>query len=593
LAEAGAAAAPVPQDEPRCNGRVVDAQGKPVAGAAVTLLHRPIPWSLDGGPESRVAGATDASGRFRAEFAADTVYSAWARWNGKATAIAEGVEAGEFVELREAPGAGPQTITLTGLEAWPDAAMFGFRAAVGTEHLDFVSVERRGDRIEVPALPPRRVRVVEMLDGAGEIVWAADCPPVDATGATIAIPPPEVWPVRVTGADGAPIAGARVRWHLRNYWYCESDILEFRERFLALWPVAGTTDADGRLAVRKPKQDGYQRLLLVTMQDGHEISFDGLCDGFVFKNGEGTKEEAPAEPGPAPLEIRLRKAPELAIPLRDSRNAAFAGGAAMLATRASIKLAKGGRGIPLHLSARVGDGRLHLPALPAAVRIEAAMVLLSPATRAAAKRAHGFAPRAAHWLARAESLLDDQKRAANEAIDGWQTIAVVAADGRPAAHVPVPLCVPGTNDARILRTDRLGRALAPPAQWQQAFVSCAAGAGEARVAADAKGPTRLHLQRLATLRGRLSDDRGEPVAGQRVRVRDCKLVEGTEPCLARLLAVAAVEAVTGIDGAFTLALPPFVAAIELDVPGRKPTDGQSIDIDPAADVERRVVVAAN
>src|SRR5262245_43856485 len=86
-----AAALPAQQAQPAtaqlASGRVVDALGKPVAGAVVTLLHRPIPWTDEVGEPDRHRAVTDAEGKFRATLREGRPYSAWAAWQDGATWI--------------------------------------------------------------------------------------------------------------------------------------------------------------------------------------------------------------------------------------------------------------------------------------------------------------------------------------------------------------------------------------------------------------------------------------------------------------------------------------------------------------------------
>ncbi|MCA8949544.1 MAG: carboxypeptidase regulatory-like domain-containing protein [Planctomycetes bacterium] len=124
------AAVPAQQRSP-CFLTVVDLDGRPVQGAAVTCSFMP---SLVAIGEADVAHTvTDERGRARCELVPGALYCAWAVGpvdEGGSRCVSEVlplVAVGRVAELSLVERVGPRRIAVTGLDAWRDAGVAGLR----------------------------------------------------------------------------------------------------------------------------------------------------------------------------------------------------------------------------------------------------------------------------------------------------------------------------------------------------------------------------------------------------------------------------------------------------------------------------------
>lgn len=560
------------QGEASVSGRVLGLDGTPAAGATVTLLHRPIARHDDPALEQRVVVTADERGRFKAALRSGALHSVWAATGAHASHVEEGVTAGDFVEVRLAPGTEPREVEVRGLDAWPEAATFTFRAQVGGEPLDFAPVPCRAGRLALPPLPPFAGRTIEVLRADGEVLWPA---PIEGAG-HVELPPPLVQEVLVTNAAGEPLAGAEVLAHANNFWATRSPGLFFLERFVTRWPRQGRTGADGRLTVRVPTSGGAPRLWLLTRKDGHRASLDGMHNGTHFRGG--VELAAPPAEG-APLTAVLPAAESGRLPLRDAAGGSFLVDELFVLARVHVGNGKNGAtGMPLSLVLPVRDGAAELTwALPADATTELAWATLAPAALAKWQSTLGFAPPAALRLPRGEQLLPGASAPQFDAA-AWRPLRVVTADGRPAARIVVQLRAMAGEQGVMVRTDRLGRCPVPDGV-ASATVLCAAGAGHVAIAAERGQPIELQLQPVHRVPGRVVAAAVQRASDATIWVASRRDAGPTD--YVHLLSLQSPAGI-GADGAFELLLPPEPLALDVSVhwPGSGHHSVQ-LDWDPA------------
>lgn len=583
LVAAIVASEPVLQDPAANNevvgaGRVVDLTGTPVANATVRFLSRALPRSLTGGIEDRRTVQTDERGRYRLKLQSDHRYSVWASWEDGATRCLEGVEGGEFLDLRGAAATKPFSLKLTGLCKWPGSDKFSVRILVGSENFDLVETERDGEVFRVPALPPNPSRVYEVLDATGEIRWASSVGVRQGQFESV-LPELKQYAVKVVDEEGASIAGAVVRWHIRNYWYSLSDTLPSGQRFQSLWPVVCTTDASGEGSFGIPVDSDRGTIWLATSKDGFAMSQDGTMNGNRFADGKSPAKETKGDD--APFHIVLKKSAPMIIDLRDVAGAAPLDGWLCLGLRVNVKIKRGGSGTIMTLAAPVVDGQVKLVApLPPGTELELVEACLSDRYRAALQAKHGIAPRI--WRSVGPSTLLANKGGNDPlALTGATPVQVTAIDGRPAARVAVML------EDRLrgmvgVRTNRTGKALLPGGARADSRVVAADDQGFA-VGLVAEQGTRLVLQLapydLANVR--VVDEDGAPVSGVVVRVSGCSCDDKGDARSWGLDVVMPLRAmvVSDVDGRLVLPVPPTSCTLRL-ASSRRLRSGNSLRWDP-------------
>lgn len=555
----------------RISGRVLDAAGAPVAAATVRCMHRGLPADLQCDDIDRRELRCDENGVFRGELLAGREYSVWASWPTGATAVAEAVADGGFVELRAAPGTGPTQVPLVGLPAWQELAPLSFRALVGSANLDFVDVPLRDGMLELPSLPPMEVRIVEILDRNGRLVWAI----APDNAAERRLPPITEVRMAVVDARGAPLAGAMIQRHLRNYWYTQSPTVPFAQRFRNLWPEVGV-NAAGWVQVRLPMpENGLAGLFVLASKDGH-----GMAAGKQVGEGEGSG-----------LVFELPGAGDVALQLQ-------LGGQPYTGPVATVwRVGKGdGGGMPfspplLHCDA----GKVARPLLPSDAKLEQAWVQLPDTLRGELEAALGAAPPRSFRLPDAKAaLLGGVDPLLPDACRAVQVVSVAGTPATGATVVAAALQPRGrVQELFAARADRLGRVLIPDlgqsAQGQQPLLVAVTPQGWGMVRDD--GSTRrLQVQLVARpeLTGVVRDEQGEPVAGADIYAQ-VKVVGTAEPRehelpLPLVSSLLAREGAVGSDaaGRFRRALLPITGTLELRATRGAAQTGLSIDCDPAA-----------
>lgn len=572
-------------------GRVVDGVGKPVAGANVSLLHRPFFGHADVATEHRLRLQTAADGMFRAELRAGAPYSVWAATSAEASDLSEGVDGG-FLELRLRPDSVPEEIVVAGLDAWPDAPELHFRAVVGSENVDWVSLEVEQGRLRLPPLPPLPRRTILVSYANGQLVFAErpQSQPTDGGREMVfTVPPPQRLSVQVTGPDGAPLPGVMIRGHLGNHWGTESRGVLAAHRFQALWPVLGTTGADGAATLATATPSGARPWLLMLSKPGFATVLAGVHEGRRFVGEQVGDEHADAAnslpvrmlPG-GPTHLRLTGA--AASPAAD---------AIWLHGRVRWRIASSARhGTVFHAVARiVDDGVLFDPPLPDGFVVEAAFATLrEPARTELRQRFARPAPVTVPWFD--PQPLSSTKPAA-KAPAGFRSLRVVAADGRPAAQVSVLL---GPADRSfddgfvyLVRTGHTGSAVFPiaAAGALRAVVLDPAGSGDMTIAADGDAAPILQLAAPSFATVHVVDLDGGDVGAAEVRV-SWNPIDRSDPHRALM----ANQPPCGADagGRCRVLLPPRPAEIVVHAAKAWVTGKAHLGWDPTSKDEIRVVL---
>jgi hypothetical protein len=449
-------AAVIPQQPLRAlAGRVLDGSGEPVAGARVFLLHRPLPILVAAEREERREARTDAAGLFRVEVRDGRDHSVWARWDQGATEIEDGVQAGTFVVLRADPRAAPATLRVLGAEAWAERGPLRYEVLAGGEQADFVPIVAEDGSLRVPPLPGCDFRVLRVRTADGALLR---CERLEPGEAELQIPPPFEFEVRVRdAAGGGAVAGAEVRFHLLNHWLNASPRFPGMERFDALWPLAGRTDAEGRLRARvciwRPEgatQPPALRLL---------VRAEGREGAAVARLAAGPTGSQAAAEQPV-VEVALAGAEPLALQVLDGGERVRTG-ALRLTWRIQVESEQGRIGLPfvetLDLAGDAGAAGLRIARrMPAEAVIESAWLELSERQRAA--RTGDGEVAAPSWE---RLLVEGPVLRLPEA--GDTVVQLTTPDGQPAARAMVWLTAVdprGRAEAvRAMRADRRGRVL--------------------------------------------------------------------------------------------------------------------------------------
>lgn len=487
-------------------GRVLGPDRKGVTGATVELLHREIAFSHEDGREERVRVVSNQAGVFRAAVDPTRRYTLRAFWADGASRIEEGVEAGAFVTLVTDPQAHARRVEVEGLQPFAERGPFTLRVVVGGETIDFVDAPIADGVAALPPMPTFDQRPFEVLDAKGSVLWC-DQPVAAAThevdGAMkLVVPAPYLVELRVCDdKDSAPLAGARVQFHVRNHWITSSPRYAFGERFRAVWPELGTTDHEGRLRVHVPLPDTARaaelpaKLWLVAHRDGYRSNVSGWEGGKAFRAGK-LLDTAPAE-----LELRLEAEAPLRAKLVDGEGAApLVATRALLGWRLWVRGEGVGTGMPYFAFADVVDG----------------VLVQSPPTRGARLESmvlDDVRQRRVSW----QSGAPDGDLALHSPGEEFLPIEVLLPDGRPGARVLVFAEYAGPtrteHDPRVARTDRLGRALVSIRGPTRVFACDGAAYGTLLVDPSRREALRIEMKPRPLARVRVLDSADAPVAG--------------------------------------------------------------------------------
>ncbi|MBL8755081.1 MAG: carboxypeptidase regulatory-like domain-containing protein [Planctomycetes bacterium] len=203
-----------PAQERRTFGaKVVDAAGRPVAGATV-LLTTPRAAHLAVAAPEVVTATSDAEGRCKAALLVGASYAMGAlRVDGDVVAVSplvSGVGAGEYREFVLGPAGPRRTVRVEGCAAWGELAPSRLRLCLRAAPGLVAEVELAADgTARLPALPAGPM-LCEFLTTAGATLVHTDLADPWAGGAplVLTLPPPRRIVLRVRDDAGQPVAGA-------------------------------------------------------------------------------------------------------------------------------------------------------------------------------------------------------------------------------------------------------------------------------------------------------------------------------------------------------------------------------------------------
>lgn len=517
-------------------GTVVDAAGKPVAGAVVQLT---VPGRDGAPPLDALDATTDERGRFRAQALPCTRYEAWAagpadgdgvQMVSEVTALAVGQPAS--LAVRWKGGAG--SIDVEDLDAWQARAPFTLRTTIAGRATDVPVAAKDGGHAAPLAARPRDGADAAVFDRDGRFVYGNRV--AARANVRLRVPPPFEAALKVVDENGQPIAGARIvqlpRGDGMRIGPTTTTALQLKS---SPEPTAGpvelgVTGADGVLkalfASRGTPLKGDRPfggdLRLCALASGRAPSYGGADYSDIYEDGkavDGKEREAlkftlrPA----APLRVRVVDGPRqvagVAVTLRGSADIASgqgwsrewedvrraltdADGRVALPSpppfgdRTSFRLELDG---PLPL----GDGQLPFPARP---------VLLAPIPRDPAAK--------------------DTEVVVDLATFATVTFAVrdeSGGPGRGAQIAVLPVGGPDVENAVVMSPDAAGRLAVrlAPGEWiavactQDGFVMTSFVAGQAAEVA-------LPIAPFPRMRARLVDGAGKPVVGARFVVTETR-----------------------------------------------------------------------
>jgi len=364
------------QDRRAHPGRVLDAGGKPVAGAEVTLLFAP-PFGAELGCSDVVRCRSDAEGRFRAELLTGAGYVAWAATEAHQSGVVD-VDPARQCELRLDSEPRLRQYRIDGLDAWADAGPFTLHVEIAGVPGLCPDLRMAAGKVELPLLPADRMDGV-LLDKNGVAVW-----PIRGfdTGDGEAVPPPRTIPARVVDDAGRPVAGAV----LQQVW--STSVKDELGRFAARTRLVrrAVTDAEGRAQVRvacakDPFEAGNESLDIhfLASKDGCDGSICGFFDA-LYLDGKKADAEQQAR---KQFEFVLRKA----TPFAGRATGSPATLPHSLVVRATARAAVDTNGwseLPFAVCVPVDrEGRFGLPPLPAGAQLLDVLVAPPPPALAA------------------------------------------------------------------------------------------------------------------------------------------------------------------------------------------------------------------
>lgn len=297
------------QDQPRGSmaGQVLDFAGAPVAGALITLAHRPIPWLRAVGETEVLQARSDARGRFRVALRRGARYSAFASWRRGNEAVVtvprEDAMAGAVIELRAEPEPQPDlSLRIQGAQAWQAEQPLRYRLHLKLGNACALPLEPdAAGRVRIPALPGHAA-LLEVQDRQGHALWGRwiarsrslrqqriDTGQLEHLHTeTLKIPAPKRRKIQVVDADtGVPLPGAEVKLLSIAGSYAERELsLERITHTLEFWRPAGTTDRVGMLSLRYPSgglhESRYETLRLLVGAKGRANVQAGWLEGRAF-----------------------------------------------------------------------------------------------------------------------------------------------------------------------------------------------------------------------------------------------------------------------------------------------------------------------
>lgn len=286
------------QDRRAALGRVLDADGRPIAGAAVTLV-RSEACAIGLVDADLVRATSDASGWFKAELLLGALYDGWAigpeRDGGAACGpVLRAIAAGATRELRCGAVAAPTVLQVEGVEAWGVGAPLACELYPDERSPLALPLPLPADgKVPVPPLPDAR-HALALRSADGELLYWHSF----GTGApALRLPPPVAVPVQAVDEQGTPVAGARIAMRVAQVMMpTPFDVFGVAQR--SLWRELGRTGADGKACVQVPLDgdpfQGGKTLVLRASADGCADSHSGWMNG-PFRDGQRLDDDAKVE----------------------------------------------------------------------------------------------------------------------------------------------------------------------------------------------------------------------------------------------------------------------------------------------------------
>jgi len=471
---------------------VLGGDGVPIAGAKVTCVFSPDlvkPWSTD-----VVVATTDERGRARCELIVGRIYRAWSVGGADATgacavtAPVDLVAAGRVLELRSCTRRAPRRLRITGAPAWREVGVVGLRWF--PDAISELCMEVNwcaDDVVEIPPSPDA-VGCLALVDKAGQIVTNVSLAPT-ATD-PVAFAKPMLVEAIVTGADGAPLAGAVVEQFAHRAGNTRR-ILESGVARIAPKRLCGKTGADGRLKFHAPTPASAAFLGRVRQQS---------LVLFAHKPGFSMQPTAASEAGTVRFQLEAQASVSLRVKADtdDVLTVAAQGNFMLRPDRSSLIF--GFRSLTLR---REGQGRWSVPA-------QAFMPRIAIDSRI---------PTAA-----VSNYFEDVDQAVTVDLDSLATVAVrvLDVDGGP---IPCAVAVSRVTEGfpvywdAALASDLAGKASLRLPQDAQFFVYATTGTahGLSLVDATQKEPVVVQLAPLPTMRIKVCDAKGQPIGGASIR----------------------------------------------------------------------------
>ena len=538
-----AAALPAQERRP-WNGRVLDAAGRPVAGATVLFAATTAPHAAIAGADV-LTTSTAVDGSFRVLGLLGHAYAVGAiSRSGPAGALAASplaltTAAGDFVTLRLGTPSGGQRLRVTGREAWRPLVQtrlrFTLLHAPGLQAEVELDADGSADR---PALPVDDL-AVEFLDAAGETLAAIQVATPAAQDLVLVMPPPRRLRVSVVDGGGKAVAGATIAARTLMARHSSGDRIGASLR--EAWRTLGSTDVAGKLDARVAASEEWLQVFTARYPGAATA-----VAAFVGQRPVDARRAATAEPGELHF-VLVDEKPLTGRLLQDARTP-LAGAAAWLEATYPLPLPQGGSvQVPLLFAVRTEEhGAFRVGGLPDVFTTP--RLLASPALpRPAGLQLPPILAEAAGQVTALEPVVLAQLPRLE--------LQVLRADGGPAEGAAVVI-VPFARRRWFLepwdgqfRLDRAGRAhlgLRPG----EALLFCTDGIGYAEHVVD-ETTSRLEL-RLAPLQRSqwtIETADGKPAAGARLDLaRYSPPVDEADPRRQALGAVAVTLHAAWIDG---------------------------------------------
>ena len=516
--------------------RVLDARGEALANATVFLAGGQPHLGATSGATDALVVASDARGRAQCKLLPGLCYIAWAvgpadaAGHGLASAAAGYFGAGALFELRCSLPYAPRLLASPGAEAWRDQGplrWFVLTPYPGAEEELLPDAE---GRIPVPPWPQA---VVEVRTGDGQPLWSS------AVMDELDVPPPREIAVRVVDETGAPIAGAAIRLRVTRQrpWNLDGlgGVVDARFRDLAVTPASGRVTVQVPYAVDPFADQTKGELLLFASVRGRPAVAGGVFARALYQDERKVVVTAATE---HELVFTIRRVEPLAGRCRTVP----AGTTAHLA--AICKLFSDRNGYTHDARSFVTtvgeDGTFVFDDVPGELH-SCRLTMLLPDGRTGS--APLFAAMAGRELPTQVAAPASGRPAPSDATNVTALrLRVTDPDGGPARGM-VAFLVPGDLNGVLLRDslvrvplDAAGATSVAIVQGQW-IVMVRSAAGYAATKAEVAKPEMelpLAMQPLATMKLRLLDAEGEPIAGARVTSKGSNTQSSGDPVEAML-----------------------------------------------------------